>query len=156
MKPKLKLIAITVGLLLSGLFAVGFTHDDAFAIRRDLRLGMSPCAVARPVASPQTVRVAIVAISDATKQALRSRFSWHEPAHASWHEAIPWFSDLISSTEFEPIFRHALENEHTGKASKFKSHYDTSSWSYDLTLEEDRNILWIVRDTPATHPIATK
>ena len=157
MKSKLKKVAWVVGLLVAGVcIAFVFVYSEALTIRCDLHLGLSPCTVAAPAASPQTVRVAIAAVSDTTKRALRARYSWHQATSGGWDSAIPWFSDLVVSTEFEPVLRHARGAGRSGIDGKLQTHYDTPQWSYDLTLDDDRNILWIVRDIHSVHPVATK
>lgn len=150
MKSKLKKLTFAAGLLIVALGVfIFFAYADALAIRRDLHLGLSPCRVALPASKWQTVRVAVAAISDTTKEALKARYSWHQVTSGNWDADIPWFEDLVVSTEFDPVLRHAPHGRHTSNDGKLKARYVTPQWRYDLTLDDNNNILWIVRDTPS-------
>jgi hypothetical protein len=144
-RPSRKVTLLSLaGLVLAGVLAAQFFPlSEGFVIRHDLHLGKSPVIIAAPASEPQSISVAIASLSNSTKQALLEQHTWHEAAANDWYRNIPWFSDLVISTQFDPIL-HDARNMRTTR--KLESHHETSQWIYDLILDDGNNILWIVKD----------
>ncbi|HWB59664.1 MAG TPA: hypothetical protein VG733_09230 [Chthoniobacteraceae bacterium] len=119
-------------------------HPDTWGIRSDLHLGLSRCIAAQPTSGDQTERVAVAAISDKTKDELQSRFEFKKLGPPVYlEEYIPWYADLSISTESQPVLERAKAAGHTD--IRYASTTIKNS-NYDLVLDCNTNILWIVRD----------
>ena len=151
MKKKSIRITLISGLVMACVVAALFYANLASTeIKHDLHLGFSPCIVSAQPAEMETVKVAVAALSDSVKHKLKDRYPWREASSPLWYESIPWFNDLVISKDFEPVLCRARGKWSASPKGIFQAHFDTSKWAYDLILEDDRNILWIVRNTHPT------